>query len=689
MIKTLTLKNFKRHRDLTVNFTEGLNVIRAANEAGKSTLYGAIAYAFWGSRALTDSLEETVTWGESTSSLKVTLVFTVGDVEFTISRSKSGAELVGPGVTASGQAEVTAFVERLFGASYQVGFATMIANQSSLQDGLDGSAISLIEKLSNMGVIDEYVLKIQESLPSGNTKALEQQIAGFADLKKPAADFYAAEFALKSAESAEQEGAKALEALQMAAQGLQRAAEAAKLRMSEQVARASEKAAAERQLVALNQQLAAPLPVKPATDVLELERLQKAQEQHKVSAAAWKTFQGPCGSHIFSFRGSFTELKESIKLHEGKIAEATAQRNSLVTEIAVTNSKLITQTSCGLCGKDLANVPEVVEVNEKLRAKMEALQQEKEDCEDRLDVLKLRHSQLVAAEKDYARIISAVAGIRQFVSVDAETVPPSVAWTAEPVTEIDPQDYADLIAKAKMQERAYTVAEASRAAAFEQQQKVQSRLKELEQIVELPEDRNTVLEAQRALQAAHDAALQQRDLVAKKQQAEAHLAAEKKQYAAELAAYENSVASKQQFTALLEATEFHNRIIKKLREARPIVAKELWGMVLTGVSQIFSDIRGVRSTVTRGTAGFLIDGKKVSSYSGSTKDSLGLANRIMLQKTFMGTLDFMLLDEPAAASDATRETDMLAAIVRADFRQVILVTHSERADTFAANVVTL
>lgn len=689
MIKTLTLKNFKRHRDLTVNFTEGLNVIRAANEAGKSTLYGAIAYAFWGSRALPDSLEETVTWGEPPSSLKVILVFTVNNIEFTITRSKSGAELVGPGVTASGQAEVTAFVERLFGASYQVGFATMIANQSSLQDGLDGSAISLIEKLSNMGVIDEYVLKIQETLPSGSTKALEAQIAGFADLKKPEADFTAAELALSEATKAEEDGAKVVESLQGAAQGLQQAAEAAKTRMAQQVAANTERDAVERQIVALKQQIETSLPVKPSVDVAELERGQKRQEAQNTVRAAWGVFQKLWTGQTVGFKGSPEELKAAIEQNEVRVAELSARFNSIITEIAVTKSRLITQTACGLCGKDLAEVPEVVEANRKLDSKVETLLKEKEDLEIQIGALKSNHALLTAARREHARVLTAVASIQQFVQVDESLVPPAVAWTAEMDSDEDTKDYATLIAKAKMEERTYAVAEANRAAALSQYEKLQGRLQELQQAVELPEDRDTVSQAQRAQQAAHDAALLQRDTVAKKQQANANLVAEKRQFAMQTEAYQHAVATKQQFVALLEATEFHNRIIKKLREARPIVAKELWGMVLAGVSQIFSDIRGVRSTVTRGTAGFLIDGKKVSSYSGSTKDSLGLANRIMLQKTFMGTLDFMLLDEPAAAADAVRETDMLASVVRADYRQVILVTHSERADTFAANVVTL
>jgi len=85
----------------------------------------------------------------------------------------------------------------------------------------------------------------------------------------------------------------------------------------------------------------------------------------------------------------------------------------------------------------------------------------------------------------------------------------------------------------------------------------------------------------------------------------------------------------------------------------------------------------------------LIDGKVVDAYSGSTKDSLGLAIRLMLQKTFLPSVGFLLLDEAAAACDDVRESDMLAVLASSGVDQVILVTHSDLADTFAANVITI
>jgi ABC-type transport system involved in cytochrome bd biosynthesis fused ATPase/permease subunit len=75
--------------------------------------------------------------------------------------------------------------------------------------------------------------------------------------------------------------------------------------------------------------------------------------------------------------------------------------------------------------------------------------------------------------------------------------------------------------------------------------------------------------------------------------------------------------------------------------------------------------------------------------SGSTLDALGLAIRIALTKTFLPNSRFMVLDEPAAACDDSREANMLGLVAACDFDQVLLVTHSTLADSFAAQVVNL
>jgi len=152
-------------------------------------------------------------------------------------------------------------------------------------------------------------------------------------------------------------------------------------------------------------------------------------------------------------------------------------------------------------------------------------------------------------------------------------------------------------------------------------------------------------------------------------------------------AWETAVESKLETQNLLAQYNTNNTLIKRLREVRPIVARKLWNSVLSAVSTYFSTLRGTPSIVTRTDNGFLIDGRPVAAFSGSTKDCLGLAIRMTLQKTFLGSLDFMLCDEPAAASDDTREAAMLGLIATCGFSQVVLVTHSDLADSFAANII--
>jgi len=75
MINSITLTNFKQHENLTINFGAGFTAIRGSNESGKSTLLQALAYALFGTKALTDSLEDTVRWGCAVSTLRVDLDF--------------------------------------------------------------------------------------------------------------------------------------------------------------------------------------------------------------------------------------------------------------------------------------------------------------------------------------------------------------------------------------------------------------------------------------------------------------------------------------------------------------------------------------------------------------------------------------------------------------------------------------
>ena len=171
--------------------------------------------------------------------------------------------------------------------------------------------------------------------------------------------------------------------------------------------------------------------------------------------------------------------------------------------------------------------------------------------------------------------------------------------------------------------------------------------------------------------------------------AEHALTRAKDRYAVELEGYNKAQGSKQSLQRVLEDTQKNNALIKKLREVRPVVAARLWAIVLASVSTYFSRIRGEATIITRTSNGFQANGRAVEGLSGSTLDALGLAIRMALGKTFLPSVGFLLLDEPSAGMDDDREAAMLGLLSTVDYEQVIVVTHSTLADSFAANVVTL
>ena len=681
MLNTLTVKNFGKLEDFTVTFTAGLNAIRAANEQGKSTLLKAICYAFWGARALPDSLDDTVTWGKPVSSLKVILTFSLSGVSYRITRSKSGAELTTEGVSVSGHEAVTSYVETLTKASQSVGYATLMSSQSSLSDSLDSSAIALIEKLSNMGLIDHLVTKVQDNLPTGSTKSVEAILGAGAPLL-PLADFSEHITAIKLAE----------DRLELANQNI------ANLglvltnfgNIQEIKVRLNKEAYAKELHTSLTSSLARlekiEAPAKP--EYVNIDALEKLSDAQKAHGALSKSYQ----EFVAVVQGE-TRPAQEIKALGVKALEdlekAKKSVSDLTADMRVITAQKITGTVCGLCGESFENIPKVVETNEKLDNKLKytegLLAVSKETLSNATAVIQ---SLEPLRTKDTA-MEKLAWKLGKLVNVDISVVPRKLTWVGSPPGNPDTVDYQAQISAARQAEKDY----ATQVARMEQQESTRNRLvadlAAIQLVHALPSDRDTLEQYQKA-------AIRKPVLDGEKLSAEASLALCKSKFSSEvdvhnlrLAVHAEKLADYTRNRELLAEMVYNNQLVKKLREARPIVAKELWGLVLSGISTIFSQIRGMKTVVTRTSDRFMIDGKKAESFSGSAKDSLGMAIRFMLQKTFLPTVDFTILDEPASAADSQRESDMLATITGLGFAQVILVTHSDIADTFADNIITL
>lgn len=686
MLIRLKMTNFKCHEDLEIVFSGGVNVVRGGNERGKSSTFDAIAYAFYGSRALPMSLEETVTWGKPTTALRVELDFTHGRDTFHIYRSKAGAQLTGEGVTASGQAEVTAFVEKLFGASAQVGMATMLANQGTLKDSLNSSAMPLIERLANMQLIDELVSAVQEKLPSGNTKALEAQLASYVSTDKPELDTSTLETELHLTQTNVEHLSERLEAQKRLREpAMQKRAKLFEARAAWQRFEVQQ-AQLQEQLTTAKSQVGWPVPYKrydipTLTAALEKARNAAALEMdyNRFRAAAAAEFWPGTAEQFVARAAELSKLKLDLQ----KTVDQTRYA------ISGWKAKVITETACGLCGKDLTNVPEVVAKNAGCAVAITDLEETLRTTESELTAVKVELAELVRFDKLIDKVNHNLP--INSVEVDSTTVPPTLKWVGPAVTgPVDVEGAKKALAEAQRHEegmqRMIAKAEAAQAVVV----RLQAQLASLA----APSAISTDLEnAEEEFEATNrEVARISEELSSQKARlarVEGEINTAKAVYAGRLTAWEAALAKRAELLEVIDKFNFNNGIVKKLREARPIVAKKLWAIVNTHVSHYFSAVRGTASVVARTEDSFTIDGKKANAFSGSTKDALGFAIRLTLQKTFLPNVNFMLVDEPGAACDDTREAEMLGVLAGCGLDQVILVTHSDLADSFATNVVTL
>lgn len=701
MFLSLQTTNFRKLTNHSFDFAAGLTAIRALNEQGKSTLLEALAYAMFGSEALREPLVDVVTWGEKESSLKVKVGLRVNTTALEIRRGKSGAEIDVDGkLAATGQKEVTRFVEGLLGAPPKVASKLMLANQASLRGALSEgptATAQLIEQLSNFALIDEVIQLVQEKLSSGSPVALEQQVQSYAgqlESEKPVPlDLTAQQAALAAVQSESAVDSKELAEAQAelpaakaaaeTARGWARGLEAARKSWTEANAAAK---AAEASLGKID-------PVCKVTDA-DLAKL-RAQ----VVAAA----------EIDAARAAHKELS-ALKVEQewddtrGSFDVAVAENAALVTRLAKEQTdldvrkaqvtgRLIKEQACAFCGKDLKDVPEVALLNAQLGQELAQIQAELAAVSAKLVEAREEQAglqQVATEDRNLARVYARHA---KFIQLRENTVPPGWTWTGPNLDAAVVVGAAQALANAEAEVRRAAQDQGRKATLTAELERMnaaaataQARVADLAPKVET--DRSTGLETDLQTKIAyHQGRLQ--DQRAKAAALKAEMESAERVHAVREQAYSRIKENLEKAQASLEELHLNNVLIQKLRAARPKVADKLWGTILSTVSFYFSSIRGVQSVVTKDDSGFRVDGKPVTGLSGSALDSLGLAIRIALTKTFLPNNDFMILDEPGAACDDNREASMLGTISTAGFAQVLLVTHSSLADTFADQVITL
>lgn len=707
MIKKLTLKNFRKHRDLSLDFQAGLNVLRGANEQGKSTIIEGVLYPLYGTKALRTTLAEAVTWGEKESSLKSTLVLTIGGIDYTFTRSKSGAEVNWNGIyKVTGQTEVSAFAAELLGADARMAAMLMLSSQSGLRGALDDgpAAVSgLMGKLANFDLVDRIIDAAQSYLVLGSDVPLRERLEqSEAELQAlPVADpeewkghelrreeFQKALAASEGRLATEVEPAwkKALDALNAAVAAntqyrdlnLQRADSVRHLEGTEiQLAKAEGKA----KRVPNDQLLVAQQAVEAFRNRLKL--LEVRQAVRKLGAFPETFWEGP----FSEFFAELTDTQQKVLASDNRIMDLNRDIKALMGQLIKEGGK------CPTCGHEAPSDEHVTEHNANIRAQVDELYKQIELQTSAGNKFKSTLRTLVELQKTAKPWVDAATRYEDYthVTVDESSYPPRVTWTGGDLS----NDGADAESELKRLRdldnaalRAEGEAQAHRTTIADLQKKIaefEAKLAKATQYDEAP------------LRQAHDDAFAEsnklraeiNDLGLKLDQARSARDLAKQSYEA---AVRQQVLLRERIADLkldIERVSFNNGLLKKLRAIKPMVTDHLWNTVLSAVSNFFSTLRGEYSVVTKDAGGFKVNGQNVESLSGSTLDVLALAIRVALTKTFIPHASFLVLDEPAHGCDNIRTGNVLGFLSSVGFQQTLVASHDELSEAVADCVVTL
>lgn len=729
MLKSLKLTCFRQHLDRTFEFGPGLNAIRGENEAGKTTVLEAYVYFCFGSGALRESIEHVVTYHHAASKLRVDCELEHLGVTYRGYRGKSGAEVTFGAERVTGQREVTKFFERLFGTTADMAGKLMFASQKSLAESLKAGpteAGRMIEDLANFDLIDRVAESIATRRQTGNTTGAEARVATLqAQLVEPEVE----DLAPLRAEIADAEREVHIHESSLADLRARRADLDVELankivQESQQLVRQIETASLE--ISEIDQALKAPALLGPADDEIAAARAAVEAEKQVTKAAAlhaeltrtntaemWDKDLASLEAEVASVQAQEADANHKYHAAAADLVEMSRAHAEQVrisdVKIAQLEGRLIKETTCALCQKDLADVPEVARTNSELQVqintmKLAAVTAGNEMREKHADRSADRDEAVQSLQdlqqylKDLQAVIAANAKVEQlyaraadYIEVDRSVVPGRWRWIGPNLSGGGESAVNRL---ALLERRSYGAQSDAvrRSEKLEQRQRLAARrdadvtarsalpltdaAETLEQAAELDQqikDNEPVAKAQVWRLQTFQSALSTKEALA------TQAARQLEQTRTQLAAAEAELASMQKYNAL----------IKKVRAVRPVITNKLWNIVLAGVSKHFSEVRGQVSNIARADGMFKCNGFPVSGLSGSAEDMLGLSMRIALTKTFLPGADFLQLDEPGAACSDARETRMLGMLSTLNFGQIIMISHNDLVDSVADRIITV
>jgi len=172
ILKNLTLKNFRKFKNVTIEFPDGVTGVVGLNGVGKSTIFEAIAWVLYGSVAARTSADQIKRQSALfTDPCRVELEFVFEDNNYRIVRGMSGKHLtvsatatVNGKIAATSAEVVSKYVQKKLGMDFKSFFTSIFAKQKELNTLSSMNASErrpLILKMLGIDSLDSVIKEIK------------------------------------------------------------------------------------------------------------------------------------------------------------------------------------------------------------------------------------------------------------------------------------------------------------------------------------------------------------------------------------------------------------------------------------------------------------------------------------------------------------------------------------------------
>jgi len=172
ILKSISLKNFRKFKDVFIEFPDGVTGVVGLNGVGKSTLFEAFAWVLYGPVATRTAADQIKREGAAPSDpCRVEIEFIFDDDTYRVVREMSGKNLSASGIVnlngkiaANGAELVTKFIQRKLGMDWKSFYTSIFAKQkelNTLSSMNPSERRQLILRMLGIDAVDDVISQIR------------------------------------------------------------------------------------------------------------------------------------------------------------------------------------------------------------------------------------------------------------------------------------------------------------------------------------------------------------------------------------------------------------------------------------------------------------------------------------------------------------------------------------------------